>query len=84
MCIYICIYKFLTDSSAPPLTGQLVGVWPMDPMATTSVEDLSKIFLLSSSPTWCFFTSWLHQYHKEEFFMEQHHWLAKNCISLWY
>ena len=57
MCIYICIYKFLTDSSAPPLTGQLVGVWPMDPMATTSVEDLSKIFLLSSSPTWCFFST---------------------------
>ena len=49
------MYKFLTDSSAPPLTGQLVGVWPMDPMATTSVADLSKIFLLSSSPTWCFF-----------------------------
>ena len=47
--------KFLTDSSAPPLTGQLVGVLPMDPMATTSVADLSKILLLSSSPTWCFF-----------------------------
>ena len=78
------MYNFLPDSSAPPLTGQLVGVWPMDPMATTSVADLSKIFLLSSSPTLCFFLNWLQQYHKEEFLSEQRHWLDKNCLFLWH